>query len=72
MVKAQLTLDQRQRDVQDGQLAYDKARIGFAVFLFPDFRQDYTVADDLDLLTPLAALPEIEALVRGFLEGWSG
>ena len=64
VVKAQLTLDQRQRDVQDGQLAYDKARIGFAVFLFPDFRQDYTVADDLDLLTPLAALPEIEALAQ--------
>src|ERR1035437_4933828 len=40
VVKAQLTLDQRQRDVQEGQLAYDKARIGFAVFLFPDFRQD--------------------------------
>ena len=64
VVKAQLTLDQRQRDVQEGQLAYDKARIGFAVFLFPDFRQDYTVADDLDLLAPLAALPEIEALAQ--------
>jgi outer membrane protein TolC len=64
VVKAQLTLDQRQRDVQDGQLAYDKARIGFAVFLFPDFRQDYVVADDLDRLTPLAAFPEIEALAR--------
>jgi outer membrane protein TolC len=64
VVKAQLTLDQRQRDVQDGQLAYDKARIGFAVFLFPDFRQDYAVADDLDRLTPLAAFPEIEALAR--------
>src|SRR5260370_3228246 len=59
VVKAQLTLDQRIRDVQDAQLAYDKARIGFAVFLFPDFRQDYTVADDLDRLTPLAAFPEI-------------
>jgi outer membrane protein TolC len=64
VVKAQLTLDQRIRDVQDAQLAYDKARIGFAVFLFPDFRQDYTVADDLDRLTPLAAFPEIAALAQ--------
>jgi outer membrane protein TolC len=64
VVKAQLTLDQRQRDVQEGQLAYDKARIGFAVFLFADFRQDYTVADDLDRLTPLAAFPEIAALAE--------
>ena len=64
VIKAQLTLDQRQRDVQEGQLAYDKARIGFAVFLFPDFRQDYTVADDLDSLAPLAAFPEIAALAQ--------
>jgi outer membrane protein TolC len=64
VVKAQLTLVQRQRDVQEAQLAYDKARIGFAVFLFPDFRQDYAVSDDLDSLKPLAAFPEIEALAR--------
>jgi len=64
VVKAQLTLDQRLRDVEDGQLAYDKARIGFAVFLFPDFRQDYTVADDLNRLTPLAPFPEIAALAE--------
>jgi outer membrane protein TolC len=64
VVKAQLTLDQRQRDVQEGQLAYDKARIGFAVFLFPDFRQDYTVADDLDRPTALSAFPEIAALAQ--------
>src|ERR1017187_6052047 len=64
VIKAQLTLVQRQRDVQEGQLAYDKARIGFAVFLFPDFRQDYTVTDDLDHLTPLAAFPEIAAMAQ--------
>ena len=64
VIKAQLTLDQRQRDAQDAQLAYDKARIGFAVFLFPDFRQDYAVADDLDRLTPLATFPEISALAQ--------
>jgi outer membrane protein TolC len=62
VVKAQLTLDQRQRDVQEGQLSYDKARIGFAVFLFPDFRQDFAVSDDLDKVTPLPAFPEIARL----------
>jgi len=64
VVKAQLTLSQRQRDVQEAQLAYDKARIGFAVFLFPDFRQDFAVADDLDTLSPLTAFPEIETLAQ--------
>src|SRR4051794_24852157 len=60
VVKAQLTLEQRERDLQEAQLASDKARIGFAVFLFPDFRQDFGVADDLDRLAVLPAFPEIE------------
>ena len=64
VVKAQLTLDQRERDLQEAQLAADKARIGFAVYLFPDFRQDFGVADDLDRLAALPAFPEIESLAR--------
>jgi outer membrane protein TolC len=64
VVKAQLALDQRERDLTEAQLAYDKARIGFAVFLFPDFRQDFAVADDLDRQTPLPPFPEIEARAR--------
>ena len=35
VLKAQLVLQQRQRDVQDAQLAVDKARIALAVLLFP-------------------------------------
>ena len=64
VVKAQITLDQRERDLQEAQLAADKARIGFAVFLFPDFRQDFNVADDLDTLTVLPPFPEIETKAR--------
>jgi outer membrane protein TolC len=64
VVKAQLTLDQRLRDLQEAQLAADKARIGFAVYLFPDFRQDFAVADDLDHQSALPPFPEIEAMAR--------
>jgi outer membrane protein TolC len=64
VVKAQLALDQRERDLTEAQLAYDKARIGFAVFLFPYFRQDFAVADDLDRQTALPPFPEIEARAR--------
>ncbi len=53
VVKAQIQLEQRQRDPRKSQLALDKARIGFAVLLFPDFRQDFTVVDDLDTPRPL-------------------
>jgi outer membrane protein TolC len=64
VVKAEITLDQRHRDLQEAQLAADKARIGFAVYLFPDFRQDFAVADDLDKQPALPAFPEIEAMAR--------
>src|SRR5438477_4258006 len=47
VVKAQIQLAQRQRDAQEAQVAIEKARIGFAVILFPDFRRDYSVVDDL-------------------------
>jgi outer membrane protein TolC len=64
VVKAQLTLDQRRRDVQDAQLAQDKARIGFAVLLFPNFRQDFTVVDDLEAASPLPGFSEIQGLAQ--------
>ena len=54
VVKAQIQVEQRQRDAEERQLGLDKARLGFAVLLFPDFRQDFTVVDDLDSL-PAAA-----------------
>ena len=44
MVKAQLTLQQRNRELQDAQLNADKARLELAVLLFPDPRTPYTVA----------------------------
>lgn len=64
VVKAQILADQRRRDVQDRQLALDKARIGFAVLLFPDFRQDFTLVDDLATVSPLPAFGEIQGLAQ--------
>jgi outer membrane protein TolC len=61
-VKAETQLLDRQRDVQESQLAIDKARLSFSVLLFPDFRQDFTVADDLDTTPALPPFPEIQAM----------
>jgi outer membrane protein TolC len=63
VLKAQLVLQQRQREVQDEQLAVDKARIALAVLLFPDYRLDFNVIDDLDAVSPLLAFSEIETSV---------
>jgi outer membrane protein TolC len=56
-IKAQLTLRQREREVQEAELAIEKAKILLAVLMFSDFRMDFTVVDDL---TPVAALPQFE------------
>lgn len=64
VVKAQLQLFQRQRDVQDAQVSLDRARIGFAVLLFPDFRQDFTLVDDLDAAPSLPDFAEAQGLAQ--------
>ncbi len=58
VVKAQIQVEQRQRDSQEAQLGLDKVRLGFSVLLFPDFRQDFTVVDDLDGSRPLPPLAD--------------
>jgi outer membrane protein TolC len=64
VVKAQLVLQQRQRDVQEAQLAVEKSRIELAVLLFPDFRLDFTLVDDLSTMNPLPPFEDIQTLAR--------
>jgi outer membrane protein TolC len=62
VVKAQIQVEQRLRDVQDAALAAEKARIALAVLIFPDFRQDFTVVDDMDRAAPLPDFPAIQGM----------
>ncbi len=62
VVKAQIQVQQRQRELQDAQAAYDKARIGFAVLLFPNYGQAYSVADDLDTASKLPTYADVQSL----------
>jgi outer membrane protein TolC len=62
VVKARLQVQQRQRDLQDAQATLDKARIGFAVILFPNYGQAFTVTDDLDNSPKLPAYTEITGM----------
>jgi outer membrane protein TolC len=62
VVKAQIQLQQRQRDLQDAQAAYEKARITFSVLLFPNYGQAYTVTDDLESQVHLPAFSEIQSM----------
>jgi outer membrane protein TolC len=62
VVKAEVQVEQRQRDASDAQLGIDKARLALAVIIFPDFRQDFAVVDDLDQISPLASFKEVQEL----------
>jgi outer membrane protein TolC len=61
VIKAQIVQQQRQRDLQDAQLNIEKARIALGVLIFPDFRSDYAVEDDVQQSVLLPPFPEARA-----------
>jgi outer membrane protein TolC len=64
VIKAEIQLEQRRRDSQEAQLALEKSRVELAVLLFPDFRQDYSVVDNLESNPPLPSFNEVEQLAE--------
>ncbi len=62
VIKAQIQLEQRRRDLQDAALGTDKARIALAVLIFPTFGESYAVVDDLATAPPLPGYAEVQAL----------
>ncbi len=61
VIKAQIQVSQRTRDAQDAELALLKSRLGLSVLIFPDFRDTFSVIDDLQTLTPLLPLTELKS-----------
>jgi outer membrane protein TolC len=61
VVKANLQLQQRQRDLADVRLAAEKARLDLAVLLFPDPLTPYTLTNDLDQPSVLPTKAEVQA-----------
>jgi outer membrane protein TolC len=57
VIKAQIDLQQRQRELKEADLAIEKARIALGVLIFPNFSSDFNVVDDL--LEP-ATLPSVD------------
>lgn len=61
VVKAQIDLEQRRRDLKEAQLAIDKAKIALGVLIFPSFSADFNVVDDLQDPTVLPPMAEAQA-----------
>ncbi|MBZ5539890.1 MAG: TolC family protein [Acidobacteriia bacterium] len=62
VIKAELQTQDRRRQLQEAQLALLNARLDLAVLLFPDFNDNYEVADDLHAAVPLPTLAEVQQL----------
>ena len=61
VVKAQLQVEQRRRDLMDAQVNAEKARMALGVMLFPDIDQAYSVADQMSAEAALPSIEEIRA-----------
>ncbi|MEO6910044.1 MAG: TolC family protein [Edaphobacter sp.] len=61
VVKADLTLQQRQRDLADAQLAAEKARLDLGMLILPDPRMPYRLADSSMASPPLPSRTDSEA-----------
>jgi outer membrane protein TolC len=60
VIKAELQARDRQRQLQEAQLGYLNARLNLAVLIFPDFNENFEVADDLHQPVPLPTLAEVQ------------
>ena len=61
VVKAQIQVAQRLRDAQDADLLVLKSRLALSVLIYPDFRDEFAVADDLQDLAPLPPLDAVKS-----------
>ncbi|HKV25733.1 MAG TPA: TolC family protein [Candidatus Acidoferrum sp.] len=59
VIKADLQATERQRQYQEAQLAYLNARLDLAVLIFPNFNENFEIADDLH---SAVALPTLDAV----------
>jgi len=61
VIKAELQVQDRRRQSQEAQLALLNARLDLAVLLFPNFNDNFELADDLHASVPLPPRGEFEA-----------
>lgn len=60
VIKAELQMRERRRQLQEAQLALLNSRLDLAVLIFPDFDDNFEVADDLHAASPLPTFAEVQ------------
>jgi outer membrane protein TolC len=62
VIKAELQMQERHRQLLEAQLGVRNARLDFAVLIFPDFNDNFELAEDLHASVPLPTLAEVQQL----------
>lgn len=65
VIKAQIQLQQRQRDVEDAALGIQKAKIALAVLIFSVLDLNYRIVDDLESFGSLPVLNDFRSQATG-------
>jgi outer membrane protein TolC len=60
VIKAELQMRERRRQFQEAQLALLNARLDLAVLIFPNFNDNFEVADDIHASASLPSIEEIQ------------
>jgi outer membrane protein TolC len=60
VIKAELQMQDRRRQRMEAQLGLLNARLDFAVLIFPDFNDNFELAEDLHASVPLPTLEEVQ------------
>jgi outer membrane protein TolC len=64
VIKAQIQVQQRERELMDAEATYEKARIGLGILVFPSYGQTYSVTDDLETTVTLPSFDRVQALAK--------
>jgi outer membrane protein TolC len=60
VIKAELQMQDRHRQLLEAQLGLLNARLDFAVLIFPDFNDNFELAEDLHASVPLPTVAEVQ------------
>jgi outer membrane protein TolC len=61
VIKAQIQFQQQQRDLQETELEMNRSRLELAVLVFPDFNENFSVVDELQMPEPMPTFAEAQA-----------
>jgi outer membrane protein TolC len=60
VIRAELQMQDRRRQLQEVQLELLNAKLDLAVLIFPDFNENYEISDDLHASVPLPTIEEVQ------------